>query len=101
MIMKVIQMGNGSLLLFTLLGPTQSFYFSTLEEYYIGGLFLGVGNGATDGSFPIIALFIYCGMYGNDGFKNDLFLGDGMKVRASHLMGYILIATQIVAVFLK
>jgi hypothetical protein len=60
-----------------------------------------VGNGATDGSFPIIALFLYCGMYGNDGFKNDLFLRDGMKVRASHLMGYILIATQIVAVFLK
>jgi ethanolaminephosphotransferase len=101
MVMKVIQMGNGSLIMFTLLGSTQSFYFSTLEEYYIGGLFLGVGNGATDGSLPIIALFIYCGLYGNDGFKNDLFLGDGMKFRVSHLMGYILIATQIVAVFLK
>ena len=94
-------MGNGSLLLFTLLGPTQSFYFSTLEEYYIGGLFLGVGNGVTDGSLPIIALFIYCGMYGNDSFKNEIFLGDGMQVRISHLMGYVMIASQIVAVFLK
>jgi len=55
--------------MFTLLASTQSFYFSTLEEYYIGGLYLGVGNGVTDGSAPIIALFIYCGMYGNDLFK--------------------------------
>jgi bifunctional ADP-heptose synthase (sugar kinase/adenylyltransferase) len=38
---------------------------------------------------------------GNDAFKNELFLGDGMQVRVSHLMGYIMIASQIVAVFLK
>jgi len=53
----------------TLMGSTQSFYFSTLEEYYTGGLYLGIGNGVTDGSAPIIALFIYCGFYGNDFFK--------------------------------
>lgn len=47
-----------------------SFYFSTLEEYYIGGLFLGVGNGVTDGSVALIFLFLFSGYYGNDVFKN-------------------------------
>ena len=42
-----------------------SFHFSTLEEYYCGGLYLGVGNGVTDGSAGIIAMFIYLGMFGN------------------------------------
>jgi len=37
----------------------QSFYFCTLEEYYIGGLYLGVGNGVTDGSILLISLFFF------------------------------------------
>ena len=43
-----------------------SFHFSTLEEYYTGGLFLGIGNGVTDGSAGILALFVGMGFYGND-----------------------------------
>lgn len=43
---------------------TQAFHFSTLEEYYVGGLYLGVGNGVTDGSVALIALFAYCGYAG-------------------------------------
>jgi hypothetical protein len=100
MIMKTIQMGNGGLVLLTLLGSTQSFYFSTLEEYYIGGLFLGVGNGVTDGSAPIIALFIYCGFWGNDFFKKEIAIGN-MNFQIAELMGYVLITTQLIAVILK
>ena len=43
-----------------------SFHFSTLEEYYTGGLFLGPGNGISDGSFGVISIFIVLGIYGND-----------------------------------
>lgn len=43
-----------------------TFYFSTLEEYYLGGLFLGVGNGVTDGSGTIFAILILMGFLGND-----------------------------------
>ena len=68
-IMKVMQLGNGGLVMLTLLASTQAFYFSTLEEYYTGGLYLGIGNGVTDGSALIIGLFIYCGIYGNESFK--------------------------------
>jgi hypothetical protein len=44
-----------------------------LEEYYCGGLYLGVGNGVTDGSAGIIAMFIYLGMFGNDWTTNRAF----------------------------
>ena len=43
-----------------------SFYFSTLEEYYTGGLFLGLGNFITDGSVVVIGLYIVMGIWGNN-----------------------------------
>ena len=85
----------------TLMGSTQSFYFSTLEEYYTGGLYLGIGNGVTDGSAPIIALFIYCGFYGNDFFKKEVSLGSNFQVKISQIMAFILISTQLIAVLMK
>ena len=42
-----------------------SFHFSTLEEYYTGGLFLGPGNGISDGSFGVISIFVVLGICGN------------------------------------
>jgi hypothetical protein len=42
------------------------FYFGTLEEYYVGGLHLGPGNGITDGCFPVIAMFIILSFTGTD-----------------------------------
>ena len=43
-----------------------SFYFSTLEEYYTGGLYLGLGNFITDGSALVIGLYIAMGIWGNN-----------------------------------
>ncbi len=63
-IVKAIQCGNNYMVLLVLMGVTQSFYFCTLEEYYIGGLFLGIGNGVTDASFPIILMIFLCGYPG-------------------------------------
>lgn len=94
MIMKLVQIGNCGLILLVLLASTQSFYFSTLEEYYTGGLFLGIGNGVTDGSVAIIALFLYAGYAGNDVFNNKLTLALGgsnvFEMPIGQLMGYIL-----------
>lgn len=72
MIMKLMQVGNSGIIMLPLLACTMSFYFSTLEEYYIGGLYLGVGNGVTDGSVIIIALFIYSGYAGNEFWKDNI-----------------------------
>lgn len=55
-----------------LVAVTQSFHFSTLEEYYTGGLFLGIGNGVTDGSIVLIGMFIFCGVAGTEVFKNTV-----------------------------
>ena len=49
-----------------------SFYFSTLEEYYTGGLFLGPLNGVSDGSAGIIAIFIVMGFIGNSFWLNTI-----------------------------
>ena len=64
MIMKLIQVGNNHVLILGLVAITQSFHFSTLEEYYVGGLFLGVGNGVTDGSGLLIGLIAFSGAVG-------------------------------------
>lgn len=77
-----------------LLASTQSFYFATLEEYYIGGLFLGVGNGATDGAVPIIALFLYAGYTGTDGFKTSIpLLGTSFSATFGEWFGYVIMCT--------
>lgn len=55
-----------------LVAVTQAFHFATLEEYYSGGLYLGVGNGVTDGSVGLIAIFLYCGIAGTEVFKNTV-----------------------------
>jgi ethanolaminephosphotransferase len=62
---KCLQAGNGTPTIIANILAISSFHFSTLEEYYCGGLYLGVGNGVTDGSAGIIAMFIYLGMFGN------------------------------------
>ena len=65
MMAKMMQIGNGPFMLWVLLGITQSFHFCTLEEYYIGGLFLGPFNGVTDGSAAVIGIFLATGIAGN------------------------------------
>jgi ethanolaminephosphotransferase len=105
MIMKMVQIGNSGFLFYPLLASTMSFYFSTLEEYYIGGLYLGVFNGVTDGSLLVICLFLFSGYYGNDVFKESISIplgsNDSIFLTYAEVMAYILIISQIFAVFLK
>jgi ethanolaminephosphotransferase len=70
MMAKMMQVGNGPFLLWVLLSITQSFHFCTLEEYYIGGLYLGPLNGVTDGSAAVIAVFAATGIAGNEFWTN-------------------------------
>lgn len=104
MIMKMLQVGNSEILLLGIISCTQSFYFATLEEYYTGGLYLGVGNGVTDGSALIIALFSFAGYLGNDIFTQQLQLSYGgfaLDVPISHLVLYVIMGSQIGAVIMK
>jgi len=101
MLSKLMQVGNSGLIFLGLLASTGSFYFSTLEEYYTGGLFLGVGNGVTDGSLPIIAIFLYCGVAGNQIFKEIItitFKESVLQVSLAHAFVYVILFSQIIAV---
>jgi ethanolaminephosphotransferase len=102
MMAKMMQLGNGPIIMLILMGTTQSFHFCTLEEYYIGGLFLGPFNGVTDASAMIISFFIFTGIFGT-GFWAYLvtlpFYGQQMKV--CEIIAWTIIITQIIAVALK
>ena len=73
---KCLQLGYNTVSIITFMLTISSFHFSTLEEYYIGGLFLRPGNGVSDGSLLIYSIFIYFGIYGNDWVLSPIF-GEG------------------------
>jgi ethanolaminephosphotransferase len=98
MLSKMMQVGNGPIVLWGILGVTQSFYFSTLEEYYIGGLFLGPFNGVTDGSALVISIFVVTGILGNDIWLAEVALPRYGNIRISHLVAYVVLFTQFFAV---
>lgn len=63
---KLLQTGDNLYTMLSIMSACSIFHFSTLEEYYTGGLFLGPGNGVTDGSVIFFGLFITMGFIGND-----------------------------------
>jgi len=90
--------------MFPLLSSTQSFYFSTLEEYYTGGLFLGIGNGVTDGSLAIIVLFCVAGFFGTEIFRNMVSIelaGLSFKLTVVEIMAFLMVVSQAIAVLMK
>lgn len=96
---KMMQLGNGPVILHIMLAITQSFHFSTLEEYYIGGLYLGPFNGVTDGSVLIIGIFMASGIFGTSFWGSPL---PGFEsLRVVDLFLYAIIISQFVAVALK
>ena len=58
--------GNNSLSLAYVISVQASFHFATLEGYYRGSLDLPIFNGASDGSIPIILLYVVTGFVKTD-----------------------------------
>jgi hypothetical protein len=77
----------------TCIGATcASFHFSTLEEYYTGGLFLGPLNGISDGSLGIIGLFCLMGIFGNGFWGTVIFnVSPGHDICLNELVTYAVI----------
>jgi ethanolaminephosphotransferase len=59
---KLFHTGDNIWALAAIAASCASFHFTTLEEYYTGGLFLEIGNAITDGSGPFIATMVYIGI---------------------------------------
>jgi hypothetical protein len=51
------------------IGVTSTFYYTMIEEYYTGGLFLGPFNGVSDGSVVLYTFFIIGAFLGNETFN--------------------------------
>jgi phosphatidylglycerophosphate synthase len=68
---KLTQMGVGGILFVH--GSNAIFHFATLEEYYVGGLFLPVGNAITDGSLLYFITMSIPGIFGNECFVAECF----------------------------
>ena len=51
---------------FFFIGTYSAFHFATLNEYYVGTLYLPIFNGVSDGSVPIILGLIILGIVGPD-----------------------------------
>ena len=98
---KMLQLGNGPIIMWIMLGVTQSFHFSTLEEYYIGGLFLGPFNGVTDGSVLVFAFYLASGVFGNGFWASELPIPVYGPMRIGQTVAYVIIITQFLAVALK
>mmetsp|Transcript_32291 Transcript_32291/g.49440 ORF Transcript_32291/g.49440 Transcript_32291/m.49440 type:complete len:168 (+) Transcript_32291:672-1175(+) len=102
---KCYQMGDSIFTMLFMIGGGISFHFSTLEEYYTGGLFLGVGNAVTDGSFIIFTLYFILGAYGRDTYlqpmvsESELWEGSPEITRLAGLM-FMVISIQWVTTFL-
>lgn len=77
-----------------MMSASACFHLSTLEEYYTGGLFLGPGNGISDGSVIVYIVFIVMGALGNE-FWLTTMVG---SVRLIVLFAYLIASIQIVVI---
>jgi len=98
-IVKTLQVGDSLLGITTVLFPCASFFFSTLEEYYTGGLFLLPGNGVTDGSLGIYVSMMFMAYFGNDYWKDPyFFVGTPNEIILKDFMAYLCISIQIMII---
>lgn len=67
------------------------FHFCTLEEYYVGGMFMGIGNAITDGSFLYYLVMLVLTIFGNDfmvveAYAKDHFYEGSPQIQVIHLI---------------
>ena len=79
---KCLNFGDNIYTLMFIAMSCATFHFSTLEEYYVGGLFLGPGNAITDFSVVVYALYISLGIFGNE-FCNVVVFEEGDMFKGS------------------
>lgn len=64
--MRVLQIGNNIIGYIMLVGLYSAFHFATLEEFYVGTLYLPVCNGVSDGSALVVIASIFTAFIGNN-----------------------------------
>lgn len=64
--LRTMQCGNNFLSYAMIVTASAAFHFTTLEEYYVGILYLPPCNAVADGSALIICMYLFSGIVGND-----------------------------------
>jgi len=101
---KCLQLGNTFFLFPSLTAPQMIFFFTTLEEYYTGALYLSLGNGVTDGSVIMLAIFVFTAIVGNDWWLRRAVIHwgpDSYTLTFSQCLCVFIVFTQIFALFIK
>lgn len=95
---KMLRIGNNHYVYIVLMSTIFQFYYATLEEYFVGGLFLPVINAVNEGVFLIISICIFTGIVGSDFWlKDSLIKGTSNNV----LVFYALILSGSVVLLMK
>jgi len=61
---RIMMLGNTEMVTLTIVMTMAQFYYATLEEYFIDGLFLPVINSVNEGLFLIIFVCLTAGFFG-------------------------------------
>ncbi len=86
--MRVLQVGNNFLACIMMIGIYSAFHFTTLEEYYVGTLYLPIGNGVSDGSGAIILFSAMTCFVGNNFWATPWFDATWMNVEGVTVLTY-------------
>ena len=94
--LRVLQCGNNFLSYLMLVMAMAGFHFATLEEYYVGILYLPPCNAVSDGSLLVIGMFLFSGIIGNDFWVKEVVDGSWMNIEGIEelTIGQILIAVM-------
>jgi len=84
--MRLLQTGDNIVAVVMFIGIYTAFHFSTLEEYYVGTLYLPIFNGVSDGSFAIIAGGFITGILGNSVWTTPIFDVSWLQIRGIEIM---------------
>ena len=93
---KCIGINNPMLLFLYIFECVGLFYFGTLEEYYVGGLHLPVGNGITDGSLPLLSFYMVWYFIGNEFMQVEVLAGNEYS-KAAYVVVYCCFAFSLSA----
>lgn len=72
MFAKMAMVGDEIFPVLAVIVSVMPFYFATLEEFYVGALYLPVLNGITDGSAGLIGINCAIGYFGSEAFAQPI-----------------------------
>ena len=100
--LRVLQCGNNFLSYAMLVTAMAGFHFATIEEYYVGTLYLPPCNAVSDGSVLVIGMFLFSGIIGNDFWVKEVVDGSWMNIEGIEelTIGQIVIAVMTLMAFL-